>query len=437
METQKIVNLLGDADNESSKFATRKWYVINDQNNTDYGEGNEDSTTVKFETKVIKSNLCDYSDAYILVTGNITATGGDANTRVAFKNCAPFTKCITHINDEHVDNADNLDIIMPMYNLIEYSDNYWDKSGNLWQFKRDEQNMNNGNPANVTTDDSSSFKYKSSFFKPLTAADNGVFKDVEIAVPLKYLSTFWRSLEMPLINCKNHLELNWSKDCVMSTIADTTFKITNTKLYPPIVTLSSKDNVKLVKLLEEGFKRPVYWNKYQTKIDIRNLDNNNLTRSSLDASFQGVRRLFVLAFGNTDNGAKKVERNSHKKYFLPRVSTYNALIDWRNFYDQPITDLVKQYEEIRKTATGQGDDYTTGFLLDYQYLKDHYNLIAVDLSKQKELDADSRAVQQIKFYGMLKTNSQVYTVLEKSKEKMLEFYKRTASSVNNRNGWIQ
>ena len=327
METQKIANLLGDADNESLKFATRKQYVINDQNNTDYGEGNEDSTTVKFETKVIKSNLCDYSDAYILVTGNITATGGDANTRVAFKNSAPFMKYITHINDEHGDNVDNLDIIMPMYNLIEYSENYSDTSESLWQFKRHKQNMNNGNPANVTTDDSSSFKYKSSFFKPLTAADNGVFKDVEIAVPLKYLSTFWRSLEMPLINCKNHLELNWSKDCVMSTIADTTFKITNTKLYPPIVTLSSKDNVKLVKLLEEGFKRPVYWNKYQTKIEIRNLDNNNLTRSSLDASFQGVRRLFVLAFGNTDNGAKKVERNSHKKYFLPRVSTYNALID--------------------------------------------------------------------------------------------------------------
>ena len=114
METQKIVNLLGDANNGYSKFATRKLYVINDQNNTDYGKGNEDSTTAKFETKVIKSNLCDYSDAYILVTGHITATGGDANTRVAFKNCAPFTKCITHINDEHVDNADNLDITMPM-----------------------------------------------------------------------------------------------------------------------------------------------------------------------------------------------------------------------------------------------------------------------------------------------------------------------------------
>ena len=258
METQKIVNLLGDANNEYSKFATWKWYVINDQNNTDYGERNEGSTTVKFETKVIKSN------AYILVTENIIATGGDTNTRVAFKNCVPFRKCITHINDEHVDNADNLDIIMPMYNLIEYSDNYWDTSGSLWQFKRDKQNMNNGKPANVTTDDSSSFKYKSSFFKPLTAADNGVFKDVKIAVPLKYLSNFWRSLEMPLINCKIHLELNWTKDCVMSTIADTTFKITNTKLYVPIVTLSSKDNVKLVKLLEEGFKRPVYWNEYQT-----------------------------------------------------------------------------------------------------------------------------------------------------------------------------
>ena len=326
METQKIANLLGDADNESSKFATRKWYVINDQNNTDYGEGNEDSTTVKFETKVIKSNLCDYSDAYILVTGNITATGGDANTRVAFKNCAPFTKCITHINDEHVDNADNLDIIMPMYNLIEYSDNYWDTSGNLWQFKRDEQNMNNGNPANVTTDDSSSFKYKSSFFKPLTAADNGVFKDVKIAVPLKYLSNFWRSLEMPLINCKIHLELNWSKDCVMSSIVGTTtFEITNTKLFVPIVTLSSKDNVKLVKLLEEGFKRPVYWNEYQTKID-----NNNLTRFPLDASFQGVKRLFVLAFNNTtvtvpnnpiNNTNNGVLRNSHK--IFSSKSKYN------------------------------------------------------------------------------------------------------------------
>ena len=126
MKTQKIENLSGDTDNESSKFTTRKWYVINYQNNTDYGEGNKDSRIVKFETKVIKSNLCDYSDGYILLTGNTAATGGDANTRVAFKNCAPFTKCITQINDEHIDNTDNFDIIMLMYNLIENSNNYSD-----------------------------------------------------------------------------------------------------------------------------------------------------------------------------------------------------------------------------------------------------------------------------------------------------------------------
>ena len=171
METQKIANLLGDDDNKSSKFATRKWYVTNDQNNTDYGEGRENGTTVKFETEIIISNLCDYSGAYILVTGDITATGGNANTRVAFKNCTPFTKCITHINDEHLDGADNLDIIMPMYNLMEYSDNYSDASESLWQFKRDESPVTAaGNPDDVSTVNfnSLSFKYKFSFFKTLT-----------------------------------------------------------------------------------------------------------------------------------------------------------------------------------------------------------------------------------------------------------------------------
>ena len=202
--------------------------------------------------------------------------------------------------------------------------------------------MNNGNPSHATLDDLYFFKYKSSFFKPLTAADNGVFKDVKTAAPLKYLSKFWRSLEMALINYKFNLELNWSKDCVMSTIGATTFKITNTKLHVPIVTLSSKDKVKLVKLLEDGFKRPVYWNEYQTKRKTRNLVNNNLTRFPLDASFQGVRRLFVLAFNNTtvtvpnnsiNNTNNRVLGNSHKKYFFPRVNTtnYNVLIDGRNF----------------------------------------------------------------------------------------------------------
>ena len=128
---------------------------------------------------------------------------------------------------------------------------------------------------------------------------------------------------MQLINCKIHLELNWSRDLVISAIANTTFKITNTKLYVPLVTLSSKGNAKLVKLLEGGFNRPVYWNEYQAKTEARNLDKNNLTRFPLDASFQGVRRLFVLIFNNAEvtilnnpmnNTANRVERDRHTKY---------------------------------------------------------------------------------------------------------------------------
>ena len=140
-----------------------------------------------------------------------------------------------------------------------------------------------------------------------------------------------------------------------------------------------------------------------------------------------INRLFVLDFSNTDGNANKVETSSHRKYFLPRVhiTNYNVLIDGRNFYDQSINDQIKKYGEIRKIATGKGDDYTRGYLLDYQYFKDHYQLIAVDLSKQKELDADPRAIQQNGFYEMLRTNSQVCAVLEKSKEAVLEFSKGT------------
>ena len=141
-------------------------YVINDQNNTDYGDGYKNSTTIKFETKVIKSNLCDYWEACILVTGDITTPGGDANTKAAFKNCTPFTKCVTHISDEHGDNADSLNIEMPMYNLIEYSGNYSDASGSQWHFKRGKQNIINGNtPVALISTNSTSFEYKSSFIK--------------------------------------------------------------------------------------------------------------------------------------------------------------------------------------------------------------------------------------------------------------------------------
>ena len=214
--------------------------------------------------------------------------------------------------------------------------------------------------------------------------------------------------------------------------AKTSFKITETKLYVPIVTLSTKDNVNLTKQLNEGFKRSVYWNEYKSKIETKNADNNNVTRFPLDTSFQGVNRLFVLGFNDTTNNDNtdtnnRVKRNSYRKYFLPRVdiTKYNILIDGKNFYDQPISDQIRKYDEVGKIATGKGDDYTTGCLLDYEYFKEHYQLIAVDLSKLKELDADPRVIQQIELYGMLDTNSQVCTALEKSKETRLEFYKGT------------
>ena len=228
---------------------------------------------------------------------------------------------------------------------------------------------------------------------------------------------------MPLIGCKIHLELNWNNNCVMygadanadANDRETTFKITNTKLYVPIVTLSNKDNVNLTKQLNEGFKRSVYWNEYKSKIESKEAYKNNLTRFPLDASFQGTNRLFALPLDNTtenddevaaSNTANKVQRDSHRKYFLPRVDiiNYNVLIDGRNFYDQPVNEKVKNHDEIRKIAKGKGDDYKTGCLLDYQYFKDRSQLIAVDLSKEKELDADPRAIQQIEFYGKLKTN---------------------------------
>ena len=263
METQKIVNLLNDSG--SSKFATRKWYIINDENNGQYGRQNKNDSTIKFKTKVIKPNLCNYSDAYILVTGDIKTADIAADTNVAFKNCAPFTRCVTHINDEHVETADNLDIIMPMYNLIEYSDNYAYSSGSLYQFKRDESSMNNDeNPNNVALDNSTSFKYKAHLLGKADDADGNdrSLKNTKIVVPLKYLSNFFRSLEVPLIYWKIHLELNWNNNCVMygaNTYADgdnandreTTFQITSTKFYVPIVTLSTKDNVNLTKQMKD------------------------------------------------------------------------------------------------------------------------------------------------------------------------------------------
>ena len=216
-----------------------------------------------------------------------------------------------------------------------------------------------------------------------------------------------------------------------------TFKITDAKLYVPVVTLSTEDNAKLTEQLSEGFKRPVYWNKYKVidnkVVEITDANAEKHIRELLDSSYQGVKRLFVFAYDNTA-GNNQVSVDSFKKYFLPRVKieNYNIEIDGRNFYNQPINDSIKQYDEIRKVSTGQGDDYATGCLLDFAYFEKSYRLIAADLSKQKALDADPRAIQQIIFTGKIKstvanTRVIIYYILEQSKETILQFSKVTTN----------
>ena len=272
METQKIVNLLNCSENKYPKFATKKSYVIDSESKGVYSHKN----LIKFLTSSSESSLCDYSD--VLVTWNIAVVGANNNTKVAFKNCAPFRKCRTEINETFVDNAEHINIAMPMYNLIEYSDNYSDTSGSLWQFKRDEIEGDVDLTVNAQhiPNNSSSFKYKSSFI----TNRNGV----KIAVPLKYLSNFWRLLEMLLINCKVELSLSWDPNSVLSNLVQaSTFKITDAKIYVSIVTLSIEGNVKLWKLLSEGFKRPGYWNKNKI-IPNKIYNENNYIRELLDVS---------------------------------------------------------------------------------------------------------------------------------------------------------
>ena len=153
METQKSINLSNGSDNDNSRLATKKWYIIDSESNGNYSQDEE----IKFLIISVELSLCDYSDAYILVTGNITASPNNTATQVIFKNCAPFEKCRTEINETFIYEADFINITMPIYNLIEYSDNYSDTSGILWQFKRHEI-INN---ADVTNDNKApSFKYK-------------------------------------------------------------------------------------------------------------------------------------------------------------------------------------------------------------------------------------------------------------------------------------
>ena len=243
---------------------------------------------------------------------------------------------------------------------------------------------------------------------------------------------------------QNRASLEWIENCVLTTAAigvdnnatgadSATFKITDAKLYVPIVTLSIEDNAKLSKLLSEGFRRSVYWNKYKVTdnivVSLNAAKEEKYVRERLDASFEGVKRLFVLAYDNRGVD-DQVSVDSFKKHFLPRVKIENIKIDGRNFYDQLINDSIKQYDKFRKMSTGKGDDYTTGCLLDFAYFEKSYRLIAADLSKQKSLDADSKAIEQIIFTGKIKSTVEntriiIYYILEQSKETLLELTKGT------------
>ena len=170
---------------------------------------------------------------------------------------------------------------------------------------------------------------------------------------------------MLLINCKVNLILKWSKDCVITnSTGEGKFAITEAKLYVPVVTLSTKDNEKLLQQLKSGFKKTINRNKYESSI--KTFPQNRYLDYLINPSFQGVNRLFVLPFENEKS------RTSHCTYYLPKVEIkdYNVMIDGRNFFDQPINSMSQTYENIRKAATGKGDDYTTGCLLDYPYFKE-------------------------------------------------------------------
>ena len=248
-------------------------------------------------------------------------------------------------------------------------------------------------------------------------------------VPLKYLSNFWRTLEMPLINCEVNLISTWSSTCVIVSTnipsQSATFAITDTKLYVPVVTLSTQENTKFLQQLKSGFKRVINWNKYLSKPEL--LAQNPNLNHLVEPSFQGVNRLLVLAFEND------VDRISDDQYYLPTVEIkdYNIMINGENFFDQPVKNNKVTYENIRKLATGQRDDYATGCLLDYSYFVDTYKMIAVDLSKQQALDADPRAIQQINFTSNLDRagNTRVYFILEEAKETILDFSHGTVKAL--------
>ena len=308
MEYDKINNLLLSEDNESeqlSKFVTREYVKVNSLCNT-YNE----NKSIRFKTPMLRSNLCDYSDAYILVKGTITVNGIvngaeneilRRNRPLILKNNAPFVSCMTKINNEFIEDADDLDIVMPMYNLLEYSKNYRKTISSLYNYYRDELSDNNNpdNFPNTNVVNSSAFEYKNKITGNTYNVAEGAAghnanrvgkKDVELAIPLKYVGNFWRALNIPLISCEVFLELKWNKSCVITsleqrqvnagppvvngTTTGATLAINDRILYVPVVTLSKDDGIKLLTNLKSGFTTEIIWNKYRSQMTAESINNN-------------------------------------------------------------------------------------------------------------------------------------------------------------------
>ena len=363
--------MLDKTSSRPSKFRTKNWVQINYGSRGTYSVNRQ----INFKTSMLKSSLCDYSDAYILVKGNISvnntaAAGADANNtnkKVIFKNCAPFTNCISKINNTQIDNAEYIDIVMPMYNLIEYSDNYSKTSGSLWQYCKDIPAVNNNgdivdfNGANTAV----SFNFKA---KIIGQGDNNGRKDnVEKMVSLKYLRNFWRTCEMPLINCEINLIFTWSAGCVIihTNIANQipTFAITEANLYVPVVTLSTQDNAQLLTQYKSGFKKAINWNKYLSKPELlrRNPNLNHLVQQS----FQGVKKVVIKPLAKCvliplwlTASASAADAGIHKKILLSGTTTLIILNDEM----KDIEDSGLLLKGVSKTIQNEAEKQKGGFL---------------------------------------------------------------------------
>ena len=395
MDYNKINNLFLSGDNESeklSKFVTREYVRVNSLSNT-YNQ----NKSIRFKTPMLRSNLYDYSDAYILVKGTITVTAPGVNNNtndirdkrnrpVILKNNAPFVSCIKRINGELIEDADDLDIVMSMYNLLEYSKSYRKTIGLLYNYYRDElsNDADDNNFANINVVNSNTFKYKNKITGNTYNVDAGAqgyninkngTQEVELAIPLKYLDNIWRALNIPLINCEVSLELKWDKNCVITSLEQrdigggnrdnaptgATLAINDSKLYVPTVTLSKDDDIKLLTNLKSGFKREIIWNKYRSQMTAEAINNN--LNILIDPTFTNVNKLFVLAYQTAD------DRQSFSQFYLPNVMVkdYNVIIDKLAFFNLPIKTEEEAYEKIIDIS--RNNEYTIGNLLDYDYFK--------------------------------------------------------------------